>query len=223
MLSERIGLLALGLLFIGFNLAFFPQHILGLKGMPRRVYTYQPELGWGGLNLLVSIGAAILTLGLLVYLYNVVVSLRRGVAATDNPWGASTLEWATSSPPPPYNFAPGPTVSGRDPLWETPELRPVVTGLRADCRDVLVTRVMDAEPDHRERFPDPSIWPFVAAVTISVMYVATIFTPWGLVYGSVPVAITLIAWAWPKRHGKKPEDLEADIQAGRTTPLEQVL
>jgi cytochrome c oxidase subunit I len=217
MLSERVGLVALALVFLGFNLTFFPQHILGLKGMPRRVYTYQPEMGWGGLNLLGSIGAAILTLGLLVYFYNVVVSLRRGAAAPHNPWDAATLEWATPSPPPAYNFVPSPTVSGRDPLWEAPDRQPVVVGLRADQRDVLITRVMDAEPDHRKEFPEPSIWPFVSAVTVSAMYIATIFTPWGLVWGAIPVAITLTGWFWPKagetelhcKHEVKPHAREA--------------
>lgn len=98
----------------------------------------------------------------------------------------------------------------------------MVVGLRADQRDVLVTRVMDAEPDHRKRFPDPTIWPFVAAVAVSVMYVGSIFTPWAVVYGSLPIGAALLAWAWPKRHGKKPADLERDIREGRVAPLEQV-
>ena len=218
-----LGYAALALFFVGFNLAFFPQHILGLKGMPRRVYTYPAEMGWGGLNLLVSIGAGILTLGLLVYFYNLAVSMRRGAVAADNPWNASSLEWATTSPPPAYNFHPGPTVSGREPLWEHPESQPLVVGLRSDRRDVLITGVMDAEPDHRKEFPVPTIWPFFAAIAVSAMYIATIFTPWGLVYGSVPIAIALIGWAWPKGRGKKPRDFEDDIRAGHTTPLEQVL
>jgi cytochrome c oxidase subunit 1 len=222
MLSERIGVVALAFFFVGFNLTFFPQHILGLKGMPRRVYTYLPETGWGGLNLLVSIGAAVMTVGLLIYLYNVIVSLRHGAAAADNPWDAETLEWATSSPPPAYNFLPAPTVSGRNPLWEQPELQPVVVGLHAHKRDVLVTRVLDAEPDHRKVFPEPSIWPFITAVTVSAMYIATLFTPWGLVWGAIPITIALIGWAWPRNRGKKPSDLEADIRAGRVAPLEQV-
>ena len=223
MLSERIGVAALALFFVGFNLTFFPQHILGLQGMPRRVYTYPVETGWGSLNLLVSVGAGILTLGLLVYLVNVIVSLRAGTPATDNPWEASTLEWATSSPPPAYNFAPPPTVSGREPLWESPDAQPVVVGVRADTREVLITRVMDAEPDHVEKFPAPSIWPFVTAVTTSVMYVASIFTPWAVVYGSIPITLALIAWFWPKEPGRTPRELAAEIEQGRGTPLEQVL
>ena len=221
MLSERIGTIALTFFFIGFNLTFFPQHILGLMGMPRRIYTYLPETGWGGLNLLVSIGAGVMTVGLLLYLYNIIVSLRQGAAAADNPWEASTLEWATSSPPPAYNFLPSPTVSGHDPLWENPELQPVVVGLHADERDVLVTHVMDAEPDHRKVFPDPSIWPFLTAIATSVMFIGSIFTPWAVIWGSIPIAVGLVAWAWPRR-GRKPSQLDADIRAGRVTPLEQV-
>jgi cytochrome c oxidase subunit I len=220
-LSERLGVAALALLFIGFNLTFFPQHILGLMGMPRRVYTYPVDVGWGGLNLLASIGAGILALGLLVYLINVIVSLRHGAAAPANPWGAPSLEWATSSPPPSYNFLASPTVSGREPLWQSPESQPVVIGLRSDCRDVLVTRIMDAEPDHRKDFPGPTIWPFLAAFATSVTYIASIFTPWAIVYGAVPITITLIAWAWP-REGKPPRELEHDVAQGRTVPLELV-
>ena len=221
MLSERIGLVAFVLFFIGFNLTFFPQHVLGLRGMPRRVYTYPVEMGWGGLNLLVSLGAAIMTLGLLVYFYNLVISARRGAPAPDNPWQASTLEWATSSPPPAYNFSPGPTVSGLEPLWESPGSQPVVVGLAADRREVLVTRVMDAEPDHREKFPEPSIWPFVSAVVLSLTYVGSIFTPWALVAGAVPIAISLTGWAWP-RHGRTPSEIEHDIAQGRVPALERV-
>jgi cytochrome c oxidase subunit 1 len=219
MLSERIGLLALALFFVGFNLTFFPQHILGLMGMPRRVYTYPVEVGWGGLNLLVSIGAGVMALGLVTYLLNVVLSLRRGAPAAANPWNAPSLEWATSSPPANYNFLPAPTVSGREPLWQSPETQPIVVGLRSDCRDVLVTRLMDAEPDHRKDFPTPTIWPFLAAFTTSVMYLGSIFTPWAVIYGSVPIAITLVGWAWPKE-GKPPRELERDIAQGRATPLD---
>jgi cytochrome c oxidase subunit 1 len=221
MLSERIGVLAFALFFVGFNLTFFPQHILGLHGMPRRVYTYPAEMGWGGLNLLVSIGAAIMALGLLVYLYNVVTSVRRGAPAPANPWDAPTLEWATSSPPPAYNFHPGPTVSSLQPLWDSVPTQPVTVGLAAERREVLVTRVMDAEPDHREEFPEPSFWPCLTALATSAMYVGSIFTPWALVYGSIPVAVALTCWVWP-RWGKKPEEFEEDLRRGQVAPLEQV-
>jgi cytochrome c oxidase subunit 1 len=222
MLSERLGRWGFALLFLGFNLTFFPMHILGLMGMPRRVYTYQPELGWGGLNLLATCGAGIMGVALLVYFTNVLVSLRHGAAACADPWKAATLEWATMSPPPPYNFNPGPTVSGRDPLWHRDADQPVVVGLRTDTREVLITHVLDAEPDHVYEFPKPSVWPFVTAVTTGIMFIGSIFTPWAVVYGSVPPFVALVLWFWP-HEGRSPADLERAVETGQATPLEQVL
>ncbi len=104
MLDERMGVWNFWLTFIGFNLTFFPMHIVGLLGMPRRIYTYLGGLGWDGLNLLETIGAYTLAVGILLFVINVVWSRSDGETAEDNPWGGSSLEWATSSPPPPYNF-----------------------------------------------------------------------------------------------------------------------
>src|SRR4051795_2944178 len=105
LLNEPLGKWNFWIAFIGFNVAFFPMHILGLQGMPRRVYTYPSGMGWDGMNLTATLGAMLIALSVLVFIGNVAWSLRRGAAAGDNPWGASTLEWATSSPPPAYNFA----------------------------------------------------------------------------------------------------------------------
>lgn len=218
MLSEPMGKLSFWLLLVGFNVTFFPQHILGLMGMPRRVYTYPVELQWGSLNLLSSVGALVILLSLVVYLTNIVVSLRRGAVATDNPWEASTLEWATSSPPPSYNFHPSPTVTGRDPLWEDVEMeRPVIVGLSADKREVLVTDLMDAEPDHRKEFPDPTLWPFLTAVALAGLYIGSLFTPWAVIWGAIPVAIALIGWAWPRK-GNPPQQVEADVAHRTAAP-----
>ena len=198
LLSERLGAWVFGLFFVGFNLTFFPMHILGLHGMPRRIYTYPAAMGWGGLNLLASLGAAVMACGVLIFLVDAVRALAAGVAATDNPWHAGTLEWATSSPPPNSNFPRPPTVAGREPLWENPPDQTIVVGLRADAREVLVTHVLDAEPDHRLRFPEPSIWPFLTAIATTILFIWSIFTPWGVVYGAVPVFVTMVGWFWPK-------------------------
>jgi heme/copper-type cytochrome/quinol oxidase subunit 1 len=220
MLSERLGIVSFALLVVGFNLTFFPQHILGLVGMPRRVYTYPVEMQWGWLNLLSSIGAAVMFVALSVYLANLLIALRRGPAAVDNPWDASSLEWATSSPPPPYNFHPSPTVSGRDPLWDSDHAtQPVIAGLATDKRQVLITHVMDAEPDHRKEFPEPTPWPFVTAVAAGSLYIGSIFTPYAVLWGLIPTAAALLAWVWPRK-GASPSDLRRDLKRSRR-PIEE--
>jgi len=215
MLSERLGRWTFGMLFAGFNVTFFPMHQLGFKGMPRRIYTYAESTGWGPLNLLATAGAGLLILGGVMLLVNVVRTLARGAAAGDNPWGADTLEWATASPPPPYNFLELPVVEGRHALWDRSDDPPVVVGVSTGEREVLVTDVMDAEPTHRTKMPAPSIWPFLTAVATSAMLVAIIFTPWGLVYGAVPVFVTLTGWFWPKAPLAEGRSVEHSPVAGK--------
>src|SRR5205823_14735917 len=99
MLNDSLGRWNFWLLFLGFNLTFFPMHILGLHGMTRRIYTYVAETGWGNLNLLATIGALIIGLSMSVFLLNVLFSLRRGIIAEANPWLAPALAWAASAPP----------------------------------------------------------------------------------------------------------------------------
>jgi cytochrome c oxidase subunit I+III len=198
MLDERLGRWNFWLFFIGMNITFFPMHELGFLGMPRRVYTYLPETGWGNLNLLASIGAATIAVSMLVFLVNVARSLRVGEAAGANPWGAETLEWAAASPPRPYNFAFIPVVEGREPMWQHPAELPAVEGLRTDVREVLVTTLLDAEPDSRHRHPGPTIWPLIAAIATAILFIILIFTPWGLVIGTVLLFLAFIGWAWPR-------------------------
>src|SRR5688500_12419706 len=168
MMSERAGKLNFWLFFIGMNVTFFPMHQLGFVGMPRRVYTYLEGMGWGALNLTASIGAAIIALSMIVFVANVVHSLRRGRVAGPDPWGADTLEWATSSPPPDYNFQHIPVVQGRAALWSRTPDEPAVTGLRSDVREVLVTTVMDAEPVYRHKHPGPSLAPLAMAIGLGL-------------------------------------------------------
>jgi cytochrome c oxidase subunit I+III len=154
-----------------------------------------------------------MTLGVLVFIVNYFVSQRSGVLAGDNPWGAGTLEWATSSPPPAYNFQHLPTVAGRETLWQQSPDQPVVVGLRSDVREVLVTRMLDAEPDLRVEFPDSTIWPLLAALAVTAMFIGSIFNPWAVVVGALPVFVTLTGWFWPKkRKGKKEEHAPAELK-----------
>jgi cytochrome c oxidase subunit 1 len=212
LMNETLAKWHFWLFFIGFNLTFFPMHMLGLRGMPRRIYTYPADMPWGGLNLLASAGAIFMTAGVIVLLFNFFRSMRIGEYAGDNPWGASTLEWATSSPPPPYNFIDPPTVSHRDPLWDDPPDQPIVTGLKDHVRELLVTRMHDAEPDHRAEFPNPSIWPFLTSIAVTIMFVGSIFTQWAVAYGMIPIAIALTFWFWKSAEEAKRRQAEEKWQ-----------
>ncbi|HVX81623.1 MAG TPA: cytochrome c oxidase subunit I [Devosiaceae bacterium] len=198
MLSERLGQWQFALTFIGFNLTFFPMHILGLAGMPRRIYTYPGASGWGGLNMLASIGALLLFAGFALLLWNIISSLRHGRPAPDNPWDAPTLEWATSSPPPPHNFDRIPVVESRYPLWAARDALPVVSGLAVDTRELVLSTVTEAHPDVLDTSPLDTIWPLLAAIATGIGFVASIFTPWAVLWGAALVGIFLIGWFWPK-------------------------
>jgi cytochrome c oxidase subunit 1 len=199
MLGERLGRWNFWLFFVGFNLAFFPMHMLGLHGMPRRVYTYPAEMEWDTLNLLATAGAFVIALSVLLFIVNVVRSHRHGAPAGANPWGADTLEWSVSSPPPAANFELVPVVHGRHPLWQEAARPSHVTGLANDYREVLITSVADAAVDHRLWLPSSTPWPFLAAVATTILFVGSIFTPWAVVWGAVPVALAATFWFWPKR------------------------
>jgi len=118
LLNERLGQIQFWLMLIGVNLTFFPMHILGILGMPRRIYTYPDNLGWNELNLLATIGAFIIALAILIFLWNFIITLRSGQPAGDDPWDAFTLEWDTTSPPKPYNFLVLPVVRSRRPFYD---------------------------------------------------------------------------------------------------------
>lgn len=222
--SERLGKLSFWLTFLGFNFTFFPMHIMGLLGMPRRVYTYPTSLGIGGYNLIATIAAFVLAAGFLVVVINVLLSARYGPIAPKNPWGGDSLEWSLDSPPPYALWARIPAVAGRHPLWEeahaTVQDLAVVAAL--DHRPVLwrATLLVDmvtGEPQAIARLATPSYMPLVAASGIVLVTVATIaklflFIPVGLL---VSVA-ALVVWLWPHRK-------ELELMRTSTLPQETEL
>lgn len=209
LLDERLGKWQFWLFFLGVNVTFFPMHLLGLDGMPRRVYTYLPETGWGPLNLLATVGSWIIAASIVVFLVNVIRSVRGGAIAGPNPWGAPSLEWAAASPPEPWNFRRLPVVESHTPLWTAAErgVLPVVEGLRIDRREILVTSAMDAVPDNRHEHPNESIWPLVMALAMGVTFIGAIFTPWAYVVGFVCAMGAFAGWAWPRARDRDEESV----------------
>jgi len=206
-LDERLGLWGAGLIFTGFNLAFFPMHAMGLHGMPRRVYTYPASLGLDSLNMLSTLGAFILALGFLVFLADVILSLKHGRPVPENPWNSGTLEWSTPSPPPTYGFFRLPVVRSRDPLWGE-ETSPSEAAERASrdlagapegWRATLVTTVVRAEPEAIAWLPGPSYLPFILSIGLLIASIGILTKFYWLAgLGAAASIGTLLAWLRPR-------------------------
>jgi cytochrome c oxidase subunit I+III len=207
MLDERLGRWHFWLFLVGFNVTFLLMHLTGLEGMPRRVYTYLPGLGWDWLNALSTVGAITMTLAVGIFVWNVLRSWRHGPAAGNDPWGGNTLEWATTSPPQNYNFLEIPLIRGRDPVWierrsgPDPAPRPgwleELTETPDPLRENIVTSVLSAEPEGRVVLPGPSPWPFWLALALSVAFLGAIWTTWLVPVGLLLAFVALIGWHWP--------------------------
>lgn len=204
MLDERWGRWQFWITFIGFNVTFFPMHFLGFLGMPRRVYTFQASPGLELWNLVSSLGAFVLVFGILIFFIMAFRALRTGKEAGNNPWDAGTLEWATTSPPAPYNFATIPVVHSRHPLWD--ERTDWETfSVSTDRRETLGTTVISAVPEQRVVLPGPTIIPFLAALAVAFTFVALMIDLWLVPVGAVLTVIALVAWNWPN---KKEQDID---------------
>ncbi|HEX2235858.1 MAG TPA: cytochrome c oxidase subunit I [Actinomycetota bacterium] len=196
LLSDRLGKVHFWLMFVGFNLAFGPMHIVGLEGMPRRIYTYPEGMGWDLWNLIETIGAYTIAVSVLVFIANVVVSARRRQDAGADPWDGRTLEWSTPSPPPEYNFAEIPLVRGRDDFWrrkyvERPDEVPArVFAGGAEGADG------HGHHDHAIHMPSPSYFPVLAAAGIPLMGYGAIYDGLrGLVaVGALILVFGLFGW-----------------------------
>ncbi len=208
LLNERLGRWNFWLMFIGVNVTFFPMHIVGLLGMPRRVYTYPAGLGWESYNLISTLGAGVLAFGVLLFAVNVVYSLWKGPAAGDNPWGGDTLEWAVPSPPENYGFAVPPVIRSRHPLWEQAQLHQgeprlekfvyAFARLPITWRAALVTGAQDARPEEVFRVSGPSPWPFAASCGVMLTFIGELFNVHLITgIGALVTVSALILWHWP--------------------------
>lgn len=220
MLDERLGVWQFWLLFIGFNVTFFPMHLVGFWGMPRRVYTYLSGLGWEAINLTATVGAFIIGLGVVLFLVNVSKSLRHGDVAGDNPWGAGTLEWATTSPPPQFNFRVIPSVKSREPLWDSPPNDP---GYHADLsdeekdrfgllswrRETVGTSLLDALPRQRVVLPYPTLVPLFAALAVAFTFIGIMIDLILVPVGALLVFAMIVVWHWPSQQQRDMDYVKA--------------
>jgi cytochrome c oxidase subunit I+III len=206
MLSERLGHWSFWLNFVGFNVTFFPMHIMGFLGMPRRVYTYSEELQIGGYNMVATLGAVMLGIGFLVIFANLLHSLWKGPRAGENPWNSDTLEWSVASPPPIYSYHRPPVVHHRNPLWHSTCEEPLELARAADAmagaperwRATLGTDVVSGRPLSIQFLAGPSTDPLVAAIGLLVALLALLTE----LYGGIPVGVVLLViglvrWLYP--------------------------
>jgi cytochrome c oxidase subunit I+III len=226
MLSERLGRVAFWLSFVGFNFAFLPMHLSGLRGMPRRVYTYPEGLGLDTLNLLSTIGAYILGSGIAVLVFDVLRPRRKQPYAPRNPWNAGTLEWVQEMPGKPWGFRSIPEIDSRYPVWDQPHLvrdidegRFYLPDAEEGLRETLVTSVIDADPQQCQRLPGPSFLPLIAALTIGGFFIFGTYSLWMLALGSLGVGTgVVVLWLWTGT-AKHPEKPTKDVGLGKVLPL----
>jgi cytochrome c oxidase subunit I+III len=220
LLDERLGKWNFWLLFVGVNVAFWPMHQVGLMGMPRRVYTYPAGLGWEIHNLISTIGVLIIVPGIAVFVWNVFRSYRHGEEAGPNPWGADSLEWATTSPPAEHGWSVLPIVTSRHPLWDQQELHRgderlerFVQGMSRwplRWRAAVIVGTADGRPKEVFRVADPSLWPLVAALGVVTIFLAELIKlRWGALVGALVVVIGVIGWNWPQEPPMTEEEEDA--------------
>lgn len=208
--SERLGQCSFWLAFVGFNLSFFPMHIMGLLGMPRRVYTYPAGMGLEVYNFVSTVGAFVLALGFVVFVFDVLYTIRYGPEASRNPWGGDSLEWSLPSPPAFALYARLPIVRSRHPLWDTGTTAPpvnidqqVVDAMDHRPEEWRATILVDAitgRPQAIARLATPSYMPFVAALGVVLVTVATIAKQFLLIPVGVLVSVVALGvWLVPDR------------------------
>ncbi len=200
-LSERVGRWVFGLMFVGFNVAFFPMHITGLAGMPRRVHTYAAGYGWDMLNMVSTVGAFVFAAGVALFVVDFARRFRPAGEKAGNVWGAGTLEWLPSGH---YSNRSIPIVGSHQPLWDDPELARNVEeghyylpGAPTGGREALVTAPLDGKPQYILRMPPPDWTPFVAAVFTAAFFLLLTgkFVVPAVACGVVAIG-AMLAWAW---------------------------
>jgi cytochrome c oxidase subunit I+III len=224
-MSDRVGRFGFWMMFTGFNITFMPMHFTGLRGMPRRVYTYPADIGWDWLNLVSTMGAVLLGIGMFAVVADLTLHRRHKPRGEQNPWNAGTLEWI-SEPEENWGVRSIPRIESRYPLWDQKDVvRQVKAGewylpdAKEGRRETLVTSVLDAQPEQVLRVGGTSYVTIFCAVTLGTVFVALTFKWWivSLVAG-IAFFFGVIWWLWTGT-GEIPEKAEKDIGRGISLPL----
>ena len=219
--SDRgLGRLAFWLIFIGFNATFLVMHLTGLLGMPRRVYTYAPGLGWEWTNLVSSIGAFVMAIGFALVVVDIAVQWRFGAHTERNPWKAGTLEWAMATPVPAYNFASLPRVDHREPVHDDPGLPPrlavgkgYLAGRRNGWRETMGVHGVSGAPEQLILLPAPSYVPLLAALAAGGFFVSFLFGFYeGAALSALAILFFVLLWLW--QSGLKADPDPVDVGMG---------
>ncbi|HEY3672925.1 MAG TPA: cytochrome c oxidase subunit I [Acidimicrobiia bacterium] len=221
MLDEKLGKWNFWTMLVGFNLTFFPMHILGLTGMPRRTYRYPPGMGWDLMNQLETIGAFVIALSVLLLFVNLFWSSRRGEIAGGDPWDARSLEWSIPSPPPEYNFAEIPIIHSRDDWWhrkytEDADGRLVkLPAGGADDTPATAVTATTSDTGHGIHMPSPSYFPMVVAAGLPCLGYAAVFTDirW-VIPGLVLLLFGMFAWGLEPPTAPEPAGTAELVSAG---------
>jgi cytochrome c oxidase subunit I+III len=225
-LSDRLGRIAFWLAFIGFNIAFLPMHLTGLRGMPRRVFTYSANTGFDLLNLTSSIGAFILASGVALIMWDVIRPKGKQPDSERNPWNAGTMEWTQQMPAQPWGMRSIPEIDSRYPLWDQPnfvrdidEGRFYLPDAEEGKRETIISSAVDGQPLQCQRLPGPSFIPLAAALTTGGFFIFGTFHLWWLAIVSLALATCVILyWLWTGT-ALIPEKDEKDIGLGLKLPL----
>jgi cytochrome c oxidase subunit I+III len=220
-LSEHLGKWTFWLMFVGFNVAFLPMHVTGILGMPRRVYTYPAELGWGGLNLVSTLGAGILAAGVLLFLFDLVKNLRLGFSEhAGDIWNAGTLEWLPTGP---YSTRSIPAVHSREPLWDQARLhddveagRYFLPGAPTGSRETIISSPLEAAPQYLARLPGPGWTPILAATfTAAFFLLLTVKLVAASVVCGISAVVMILIWTW---NNDPPPQEPVDVGGGLRLP-----
>lgn len=227
-LSDRLGRIAFWFLFVGFHVTFMPMHFTGLRGMPRRVFTYPEGLGFDTLNLVSTLGAFVLGIGVAIVAWDIIRPKKNQPFSPRNPWNAGTLEWLPGMPAENWGVRSIPEIDSRYPLWQQPNLvrdvdqgRFYLSDAEEGLRETLVTTAIDARPVQCLRLPGPSFVPAVAAVSLGGFFIIGTFHWWIPALLSLLVGIGVICyWLWVGT-AVIPEKPEKNVGLGLSLPLYQ--